>query len=295
MSGWFPCAKFPINLDLTLVDQILTQRDITHRFTEEQGHQILWLLESKNQSEVLSVIEQWRQNGLSSHNADFLDKPTGFSINKIWFVASATPATCVVILLGIVGALISYYAQAGHIHLLSLLNFYPFEQSRIGTSFYDGVGSILNGQVWRLVTPTFVHFGLIHITFNALGIWIFGMRIEKTLGTSAFILIFLFSAVLSNLVQAFVYGPNIFGGLSGVVYGLLGFIWIWQWRLPDSILQIPNGVIVLMLASLLFGLIGGFKFLGGVNIAHGAHFGGLVSGIAAGFYSSQKVLNNVNK
>lgn len=295
MSGWIACAKFPLDLDLSVVDQVLTEREIVHRFTEEDGHQLLWLYNAADQPAVVDLLAQWRQNGLSSHNSDFARNSQGYGLGALWLAIVAAPITCLVILLGILGAFINVYARQGGIELLSLFNFYPFEIHGNKTLVVDGFSAISNGQVWRLITPTFIHFGTLHILFNGLWVWVFGHKIERTLGTSAFVIIFVLTAVFANVVQAALYGPNIFGGLSGVVYGLLGFIWIWQWRLPESILRIQNGVIVFMLIWLILGFVGGIDFLVGQSVANGAHLGGLIAGIIAGFYSTQRVLTKTRK
>jgi GlpG protein len=82
---------------------------------------------------------------------------------------------------------------------------------------------ILQGQVWRAFTPMFLHFGFLHILFNMMWLWQFGVVIETRFRSMPFLALVLFTALLSNVAQAFVSGPN-FGGMSGVNYGLFGFL-----------------------------------------------------------------------
>jgi GlpG protein len=90
--------------------------------------------------------------------------------------------------------------------------------------------SVLQGQVWRLVTPIFIHFGPVHLIFNALMLYSLGGQIEDRRGTRFTALLVLILAITSNLGQAFEisltspYGQ--FGGLSGVVYGVFGYLLI---------------------------------------------------------------------
>jgi len=295
MSGWFACAKFPLNLDLNVVDRVLTERNIVHRFTEEQGHQLLWLFEPNDRSVVVELLNQWRHNGLSNHKGDIIVASESHYLAQVAMAITAAPAAFIVIVLGILGALIANYADHGHMQILSLLNFFPFAPHDTHYVFFSAKEAIIRGQVWRLLTPTFIHFGALHIVFNALWIWIFGQKIERILGSAAFILIFLATALFANIVQAVWYGAGVFGGLSGVVYGLMGFIWIWQSRLPGTVLKIPTGIVAFMVVWLVLGFIGGVDFIMGKSIANGAHFGGLIAGVTAGFYATQRVIWRTQK
>ena len=83
---------------------------------------------------------------------------------------------------------------------------------------------ILQGQLWRLITPIFVHFGILHLIMNTVVLWMFGRLMESIHGAAPYFCIIVFIAIISNTAQYLVSGP-LFGGLSGVLYGLLGFIW----------------------------------------------------------------------
>lgn len=295
MSSWFAYAQFPLDLDLSAVDQVLTEREVVHRFTEEDGHQLLWLYREDDKDAVWELLDRWRRNGLSDQKSDFEHASVGLNLDNLWLAIIAVPVTCLIILLGSLGALVDVYALKGGFGLLSTLNFFPLVEYGDKIAIANGFTAILAGEVWRLITPTFIHFGVLHILFNGLWIWVFGQRIERTLGSSAFAILFLFTAVIANLVQAVAYGPSVFGGLSGVVYGLLGFIWVWQWRLPESILCIQKGVIAFMLIWLVLGFVGGVDFLLGKSVANGAHLGGLIAGLLAGLYGTQRVLMKTKK
>jgi GlpG protein len=85
----------------------------------------------------------------------------------------------------------------------------------------------------------------------------------------------------SNAAQGWYSGPVLFGGMSGVVYGLLGFCWIHNLLLPDRFLEVPRGIIIFMLVWLVFCMIAPTELLGIGSIANAAHLAGLLLGCAA--------------
>ena len=148
--------------------------------------------------------------------------------------------------------------------------------------------SITSGEVWRLVTPIFIHFGALHIVFNMLWLYQFGRMVENRYGVVWMAILVLSVAAISNLAQCLVpseLGGSIprlaanqhlimpLGGMSGVVYGLFGFIVIKQYMDPASGLRLPQSTIVFLIIWLFAGslLIG--------NIANWAHGVGFAVGI----------------
>ncbi len=163
------------------------------------------------------------------------------------------------------------------ITLLELFNYVPFEATRGGVSFGEP------GQGWwRFVTPTLIHFGWLHVVFNCLWLWEFGQRIEHAIGSFNLFALYLVTAAFSNSVQYFWEGPSIFGGMSGVVYAFLGFIWAGQLLRPGWIAQPPPAVLAFMLIWLAIGFLGPLEFMGVGAIANGAHLGGLMIGFMLG-------------
>lgn len=130
-----------------------------------------------------------------------------------------------------------------------------------------------SGQWWRVITPAFIHFGIVHIAFNLIWWWSLGRQIETRFGSSTLMLLFLFSAIGSNVGQLIVSGSN-FGGLSGVVYAVVGFVWWIGWLRPKWNLSLPNPVIGFLLVWLVLG----YMDVLWVNMANTAHTVGLLSG-----------------
>lgn len=144
--------------------------------------------------------------------------------------------------------------------------------------------SLLFSEPYRLLTPALFHFSLLHIAFNTLWWWQLGGDIEKRLGTGSLIHIFLLTAIISNLGQYLVSGPN-FGGLSGVVYGLFGYVWWFGWLRPEQGLSLSNNIV----GFLLIWLVLGFVDILPINMANTAHLLGLITGCLLAFFKVQKL------
>jgi GlpG protein len=140
---------------------------------------------------------------------------------------------------------------------------------------------VRSGEVWRLVTPIFVHASLksdlFHILFNMLWLKDLGSIIEVRQGAPRLAWVVLLTAVISNLTQYVFSGPW-FCGMSGVIYGLFGYIWMKSRRDPGSGLSIDSTSATIMMAWFFLcfsGLMG--------SVANGAHAGGLLAGVALGW------------
>jgi len=135
----------------------------------------------------------------------------------------------------------------------------------------------LAGQYWRLITPIFIHFSIMHIVFNSLWLWQLGGVIELPnqqwkLGAMVFGI-----GIFSNLAQYMFAGP-FFGGMSGVVYGLLGYVWAQGKFNPSARLILNPQITVMMMIWFVLcwtGLLG--------KIANMAHTAGLVAGVIWGW------------
>lgn len=138
-------------------------------------------------------------------------------------------------------------------------------------------------EVWRWFSHAFLHFSLLHILFNLMWWWYLGGAVEKRLGSGKLFVILLISALLSGWMQAKFSGIW-FGGLSGVVYALMGYCWLRGERDPDSGIYLERGLIGFALVWLVIGWFGAL----GLAIANAAHVAGLVVGLAMAFVDTRK-------
>ena len=139
---------------------------------------------------------------------------------------------------------------------------------------------IHHGQLWRLVTPIFIHFGILHIFFDMWWLRDLGSMIEARQSSWLLAVLVLVIAVCSNLAQ-FYYGGPAFGGMSGVVYGLLGYVWMRGKFDPGSGLYIHPTTLTMM-------IIWFFACFTPLipHIANATHAVGLALGLAWGYLSS---------
>lgn len=144
-----------------------------------------------------------------------------------------------------------------------------------------GLPEIRQGQVWRLWTPMFIHFGLPHLVFDMLGLAYLGSMIERRLGTGLLVCLVLVIAASSNYAQYFFSAPN-FGGMSGVVYGLFGYTWMRGTFDPASGLFVPGNTIAMAVVWYFLCLVGIIP-----HVANTVHTVGFVIGLAWGFLSAR--------
>ncbi len=154
----------------------------------------------------------------------------------------------------------------------------------IGQPVFDALSypkDIRNTQeYWRLLTPVFVHFNVMHIVFNLIWWWDLAGLIERTQSKMQLLGVFLATALLSNFAQYLSLG-NGFGGLSGVVYGLLGYIWLYPLVNPRIGFRLRPAIVIFMVGWLALGYSGVFDDVFG-KMANTAHLIGLLTGIGLG-------------
>lgn len=133
-------------------------------------------------------------------------------------------------------------------------------------------------QIWRLITPAFLHFSVLHILFNLCWWWYLGNRIERRYGGKKLLVIWFVAALIPNILQALFAGDT-FGGLSGVAYALLGYAWLRE-RLDDNGNRfVSNGLFGFMVVWLVIG----FANVLEIQTANLAHLGGLCIGLIQGW------------
>ncbi len=206
-------------------------------------------------------------------------------------------------------AVVAFYTRLGGDFTMPGETFEDVEpylkQLWIGTSSVPGHqwDAVESGEIWRLWTPIFIHFGWLHILFNGLWLKEFGMMIESRLGSFRFLIIVLIIGAVSNALQLqfgqlelanlrWLTNPLFwnqlphnyhFGGMSGVNYGLFGYLWVRGKLQPDSGLGVSPQTVMWMIVWFVVCWTG---YAG--PVANWAHAGGLATGVALGALAASR-------
>ncbi|WP_142323644.1 rhomboid family intramembrane serine protease [Bacillus sp. AFS015802] len=138
---------------------------------------------------------------------------------------------------------------------------------------------MIEGEWWRLVTPIFLHIGLLHLLMNTLALYYLGMAVEKMFGRIRFVLIYMLSGIAGTLAS-FLFTSNLSAGASGAIFGCFGALLYFGVLHPNVFFRTMGTNII---AVILLNLVLGFSLPG---IDNAGHIGGLIGGfLAAGIVS----------
>lgn len=192
------------------------------------------------------------------------------------------PVTYALIFIGVVVFLIHQLVYQGDDRGVMGLFISKFTRDGNVITWRPGLHEIRDGEIWRLFTPIFLHFSVLHIFFNMLWLRDLGSMIEGRQNSWVLAIQVLVIAAVSNVAQYFYHGPQ-FGGMSGVVYGLFGYVWIRGKLDPGSGLVMDRRNASMMIIWFVL------CFTGWVGpIANAAHGAGLLLGMTWGWLSSLK-------
>jgi membrane associated rhomboid family serine protease len=136
--------------------------------------------------------------------------------------------------------------------------------------------SVASGEWWRIVTSGFLHYGAIHLLMNMYVLWVVGPGLERELGRTRFVLVYL-AALLGGSAGALLISPNSYTvGASGAIFGLFGAYATGLWARGINPFRTGIGTTLLINLGLTFAL--------RTYISVGGHLGGLVAGAACGWF-----------
>ncbi len=274
--------EFASNEDPASLSKVLWKQGISHRILQSDHGNQLWLLDPKQSHGAMAILESWQHDPHADfmvHDTQTVSKPSRLLAD--WHMSpltiallAATFAVAVITGLGEYLENVGWFTISSFEVLGNRIRFYPLEEV------------LAQGEYWRLFTPALIHFGAAHLIFNALWVWDLGRKVERLIGSVAWLLFTLSVSVVSNVGQYLINGSPLFGGLSGLVYGLVGFAWLMPILVKGWPKIISKPLMVFFTAWLVLGYTDVFAMLGLGNMANEAHLIGLMSGlILAGVYS----------
>lgn len=241
-------------------------------------------------SRLLSENEKRRQ--LAAKNLRRMEMRPGRGMGGVGRGGPLPPLTLTLLILCIVISIASGFGNPGRNNQWAIsIN----EQlSFVATADYeategDPAASLKKGEIWRAVTPIFLHLDLLHLAMNMLFLVSFGRMVERWLGTPSFAMFVLLLSIGPNLLQGlapdWMWGFPFFGGISGVLYGLFGYVWLRSTFDPTLGVSIPIPIAFVMVGIIVLGMLGIFPAL---RFAHLAHLGGLLIGSAMGYATARR-------
>lgn len=149
---------------------------------------------------------------------------------------------------------------------------------------------IRQGEVWRFITPAFMHADIFHLLFNMIWLVVLGKQLEQRMGSARYILFVAIAAIVTNTAQ-YLAGGFSFLGISGVLCAMLAFVWMRQrqaaWEgyfLQPSTMGFMMAFLGLMLLFQTISFYAEVAFNTSVAppIANTAHMSGLAVGLLLG-------------
>lgn len=280
-----PVMLLPDHADTSALRQALWRYRIGHRITNEADGQLLWIADPRQLEALKALVERWQQGEpLVLQQAAQRSRSMTNSLASL----KQVPVTALMIVISlVVFALIGVFGD----QLIVTLTIVPIGISGGELVFGNLAQTLTSGQVWRLLSPAFLHFGWMHLIFNLMWVWYFGRQIEALQGSRTMLLLLIVAGISANVAQ-YATGTVLFGGMSGVVYALLAHVWLMSRRVPQSGFFVPQMLVVFMLGWMVFTMTDMAGSVGFGNVANEAHLGGLLVGLVTGWYYSSRRLKN---
>lgn len=244
----------------------------------------IWVLEEDQLSQAFSYLNEFKTNpndpkfSPSPSRTNLVEDSSNkrrfkeFNLRKKWQKTENSPGT---LTLSLIITSVAVFLLSGMGKNTELVGGFFISEKMDGQ-----LSEFLSGEIWRPFTPIFLHFNFLHIIFNMFWLHDLGGQIEKRKGPKFFLSFILILALVSNLTQFVISGPA-FGGMSGVVYGLFGYVWVKTRLDPGDGFRLDPMVAMIMFGFFIICFTGVFG-----GIANWAHAGGLAVGICWGYASA---------
>jgi GlpG protein len=260
------------DINLTPITERLWQAQIPHRVIMNNGSQDLWVARAEDAEQVKIWVQQWQAGELSAKPDATEKTPWQVSTQQKVIAFSRFPITVIMM---IALWLIFAAQQIGLVVQVDWL-LEPILWAGEKLDFM----SFWQNDPYRWWSPALIHLSLMHIVMNSFWWWVLAKEIEINDGHVALIFLTLILALGAGYAQYLAVGPY-FAGLSGVTYGLMGWVWGRQYRYRSAPLpryQLPSWLFPFMMVSMVVIIMFDSAF-GGLNIGHESHIAGALLGV----------------
>ncbi len=135
--------------------------------------------------------------------------------------------------------------------------------------------AVAHGQYWRIVTASYLHFGIMHLAFNAYALNILGRLTEQLYGRGWFIFFYVITGIGAFTLSYLGHDVVMTAGASGPIFGLIGLGIVFCWRNRFANQQLLRTLVMWTVLSVVIGL--------ALPVDNWAHGGGFITGAACGW------------
>lgn len=276
----------PLEENIASLSAALNRAHKFHRIYEQRGRQVVEVLREEDREFVASAYAAWKDGRYAVESP-----PRGARALPGAALLRAVrqfPVTAAVAFLAIACFPVTSGLEEGRIGpWLSWLAIAPLDVDRGVLTQGDLVDALGRGELWRVFTPALLHFSFMHLAFNLALVVFFARRVEWGCGSVRLLAIVAVIAAASNVAQYLATQESLFGGLSGVAYGLFAFVALRGRARPDDPLwHLPTAFVVAMLGTLAV-MAAGVTEPFGLSVANAAHAGGLVCGAVCAWITAR--------
>ena len=272
-------ACVPLDFDLRPVIAALRRGGCRLQVSEESGEQVVWVWDVSQVEPLQRLIEAQRRGELVVHENLAANQNRGYAqagVALIWRLSlflKSCPLASTIAALCLIIALMSQLGR--DLRGLEGLFFPPL----LFSSFLELALELIDPSLFlRSLTPALLHFGEIHLVFNLLWLFYFGRQIERVQPLLLVAVVYVVITLAGNVAQYYLTGSNAFGGLSGLIYGLVGYTWLLGIMVPNSRIALRSSTFLVFVVAMV-----GMAIFASSSIASEAHAGGLFAGLVAGF------------
>lgn len=276
-------SEVNIDIDLSLFSRWLHSQRVLHRISEENGVQVIWVEDPQLENSIKSALDRYLHDQDFKEQLDTYSAQVKFALRPVnSLMPRPKPAEAPVIFafigVAVLMAILTGFGEGGPIlRAMMIVDPIGLDVSTTSSKVSLLMATLSDFQWWRLVSPDFLHFSEMHLIFNMLMFWFLGGQIESRQGKSRLLALFLVCSIVPNIAQYLEAGP-LFGGMSGVVYGLVGYSWYWC-RVRPGELVFPPALMGISVVWLVIGYTPLTEALLIGRMANSAHLFGLLMGI----------------
>lgn len=272
-------ACVPLDFDLRPVIAALRRAGCRLQVSEESGEQVVWVWDVSQVEPLQRLIEAQRRGELVVHENLAANQNRGYAqagVALIWRLSNFLKSCPLASTIAALCLIIALMSQLGRdLRGLEGLFFPPL----LFSSFLELALELIDPSLFlRSLTPALLHFGEIHLVFNLLWLFYFGRQIERVQPLLLVAVVYVVITLAGNVAQYYLTGSNAFGGLSGLIYGLVGYTWLLGIMVPNSRIALRSSTFLVFVVAMV-----GMAIFASSSIASEAHAGGLFAGLVAGF------------